>query len=261
LNYASRVKTDISNPDFLKRLHMADFNLPLCFFQNYDSSPSSFFPRSFPENDYRFPSKGKSLNLFPTKEVPDLHIFTDFFPKDFDPEKFPIISLPRNCRVKILNLLRNACDLVQMWRVKMTCKRMNLPEVPVCLPRIFREVILARVLKKHRRKYNRILESATITLEPGHVILKWTVCFGESMDLCFGYDGESASFLRDVGMDMIREKRFPEGKWYRHVTYNVSPTVVCGNLSERTFTLEFVIFDSVRDVPCHDVDLGQCSWF
>jgi hypothetical protein len=106
-----------------------------------------------------------------------IKVFSDFLPNDFVPKKFPITSLPKTCRVKILSFLKDSDDFLSLWKVKMTCKKFNLLEVPVSLPKSFKQIILSQVREDRKLEYDEHLKRATITLGTNSIVLEWVFSF------------------------------------------------------------------------------------
>jgi hypothetical protein len=189
-------------------------------------------------------------------------VFINLIPSDFEYQKFPITSLPRNCRVKILNLLKDSDDFLSLWKVKMTCKKFSLPDVPVNLPTSLKDDILQHVLEQHIRKYSELLDSATITFKYGYVTLEWKISCSTGSSFSYfsePYVDDSTSFINDVCRTamVFRLFRFETSSWFKNVTCD---TVTSNLKLEMTFSLNFFLYAD-RGVSYPDVELGQCLWF
>jgi hypothetical protein len=168
-------------------------------------------------------------------------IFTDFLPEEFDTKRFPLVKLPRICRVRILQIIEKYSGFLPLWEVKRVCKKLNLSEVPVVFPNVFRKTILDQIKEEHRANYNKCLDKAKIRLfsqtvfDKAMVILKWKVPFSlfKSYDEPY-YREWPWAFILKVSMSINHGQRI----WYEKAVPCLSDCLSdCNEEIEQVFML------------------------
>jgi hypothetical protein len=127
----------------------------------------------------------------------------DFFFLSESLFKMNMINLPRRCRVLILSFLSKHKDLLA---AKLSCSKLNLPEVETLLT-MAKRVILKNIIPEKRDDYERLLiETGFTSLEANKLELTW---FIRNPDLWGrkSYDSSYVEFMSKVDEDLKKITR------------------------------------------------------